>query len=552
MTRQLVPERLAVSLTVTINGTAHPISPGNVRRFGLDLWSWGLEGEVEFLVTDLKGRGGKEPKDALLEDFLKPDLAEVSLEVKAVIPGTSGRPKPKALKIKGLVSDKTLYEEPVLTGDSNLILHRRYVVRFMDPARLLWRQHHPCELYTKKTVQDVLDAHKGGQVSLDYDWAAGLGTAHPILFLGGLEPRGGASFYDWVLWYVHGHAGVFTYDYAAYGYALAAAKKASGTPLKLKEDNLAELEVLFPEVIRHDVTVLNAVAEGPLTQPLTQDQTVPGLRQDVLLCTPIADEVQARIDLETARLKARGPEVELIWASFPEDAGAFTPGTLVNLPDNPAWGAAGVAPDGAFRIRGLHLDGEMVQEGEEEVHGGGDARYTFHLRARLELKDEAHVDLPAWQPPAYPRYVEGLIVSEQGDDKDETWQAYSDPDTSLDQYQVKVPLFSDQVVPAPFNPNLLPGHFYFPAYKGERVLLGLDLQHAWVKRFLDWRAGVRMPQDGQGVQLMVGKTPENGTALKHFYTNDKPVFLMQRTSDKDTQKIQLAEGSLIIQVKEES
>jgi hypothetical protein len=60
-----------------------------------------------------------------------------------------------------------------------------------------------------------------------------------------------------------------------------------------------------------------------------------------------------------------------------------------------------------------------------------------------------------------------------------------------------------------------------------------------------------MPQDGQGVQLLVGKTPENGTSLKHFYTDDKPVFLMQRTSDKDTQKIQLDEGTLLIQVKEE-
>jgi hypothetical protein len=116
---------------------------------------------------------------------------------------------------------------------------------------------------------------------------------------------------------------------------------------------------------------------------------------------------------------------------------------------------------------------------------------------------------------------------------------------------VKIPLFEDQIIPAPFNPNLLPGHFYFPAYKGERMLVALDFQRAWIKRFLDWRTGARMPQDGQGVQLLVGKTPENGTALKHYYTDDKPVLLMQRTHDKDTQKIQLNEGTLLIQVKEE-
>src|SRR5262249_23769811 len=163
---------------------------------------------------------------------------------------------------------KTLAEEAVLTGDSNLVLHRRYVVHFMDAARLLWRQHHPCALYTSKTVQDVLDAHKGDKISLAYDWAAGLSTSHPLLFVGRLEPRGGASFYDWVLWYVHDHLGVFTYDYGAHGYKLAAAKDASGTPLELKADNLAELEVLFPQVIRHDVTVLNALAESPQRQPI--------------------------------------------------------------------------------------------------------------------------------------------------------------------------------------------------------------------------------------------------------------------------------------------
>jgi hypothetical protein len=118
-------------------------------------------------------------------------------------------------------------------------------------------------------------------------------------------------------------------------------------------------------------------------------------------------------------------------------------------------------------------------------------------------------------------------------------------------YKVKIPLFADQVIPAPFNPNLLPGHFYFPAYKGERVLVALDLKRAWIKRFLDWRTGARLPQDGQGVHLLVGKTPESGTSIKHFYTDDKPVFLMQRTNDKDTQKLQLDEGTLLIVVKEE-
>ncbi len=539
-------ERLVVTLTLTIGGKAHKIIAGSIKRFALDLWSWGLEGEAEFMLTDNSAQGGQS-KDELLADFLKPDLVEVKVEVKAVLPETSAQPTHTALTIKGYVTEKSLEEDAITTGDSDLILHRRYGIRFQDAARLLWRQHFPCALYTQKSAKDVLDAHKGDKIQLAYDWET-ITKQHPMIFVG-LDSQRGASFYDWALWYVHSHHGVFIHDYATHGYKLSGAKDATGTPMQLKVANLVGLELLLPEVIRHDVNVLNALAEGPETKPVTQKQAVTGIRQDVLLVTPIAAEVQARVDLETARLKERGPEVEVTWRSFPEKA--FTPGALVKLPAEEAWGAAGVAKDATFRVRSLHLSGEVEEKGEEEVYGDAEAFFSFRMNTRLEPKDEPYVDLPAWQPPSYPRYVEALIVSEQGAEKDETWQVYTDSNTSVDGYKVKIPLFADQIVATPFNPNLLPGHFYFPAYKGERVLVALDFQRAWIKRFLDWRTGARLPQDGQGVQLLVGKTTENGTAIKHYYTDDKPVFLMQRTSAKDTQKIEIAEGNLLIQVKEE-
>lgn len=543
-------ERLVVTLTLAMGGKTHQVIAGGIKRLSLDLESWGWEGEVEFMLTDNSAQGGKE-KDALLADFLKSDLVEVTLEVEAVLPETSSKPKYTGLKLKGLVTSKTLSEEAIKTGNADVVLHRHYGIRVMDPARLLWRQHYPVALYTSKTIKDVLEAHKGDKISLAYDWDALLGASHHILFLG-LDPQGSASFYDWVMWLVQGSAGVFTYDYTTHGYKFASTKDSSGTAVTLHALNLATLEVLLPEVIRHDVTVLNATAESPGNHPVTQKQAVSGIRQDVLLVTPIADDVQARVDLETARLKVREQELELAWRSFPEKA--LTPGTLVKLPDEEAWGAAGVAKGASFRVRSLHLSGEVTEEkqGHDEVYNDPDVLFSFSMSTRLEAKDEPHVELPAWQPPPYPRYVEGLIVSEQGGDKDETWQSYTDSKTSQDGYKVKLPLFDNQIIPTPFNPNLLPGHFYFPAYKGERVLMAMDFQRAWIKRFLDWRAGARMPQDGQGVQLLVGKTPENGTALKHFYTDDKPVFLMQRTSAKDTQKIQLDEGTLLIQVKEET
>jgi hypothetical protein len=540
-------DRLAVSVTLTAGGTAHAIPPGDVKSFELDLRAWGFEGRVDFLVADNAAVGGLE-SDALKAAFLEPDLLEVALELKAVQTDAAPQPAITPLKVKGLVVERSLVELPAAPQPGTPLLFRRYGVRFADAARLLWGQHHPVCLYTQKTVQDVLDAHKGEKVSLTYDWQDGLGTTHAQLFLG-LPPEDGASFYDFLVWYVHTRNGVLAWDYTAQGLSLSAAKAASGTPVDVLAPDVDTVALSFPEVPRHEMAVLNAVAEGAATTPIANTRAVTGIRQDVLLRTSVTDEVDARVTLETARLKVPGLEVELGWRRFP--AAALAPGTRVKLPSAEAWSATGLAAGGTYRVRHLHVRGEALQPGPDAEHLEPDAGFHFSMATRLERDEETWVDLPPYTPPRWPRYVEGTIVSEVGEEADETWQAYTDNATSLDGYRVKVPLWEDQVVTVPFNPHLLPGHFYFPAYKGQRVLVALDFQKAWLKRFLDWRDGARMPADGQGVHLMVGKTAQSGTSLKHSYTDGKPVFLLQRTNAKDTARIEIKEGTLLIHVEEE-
>ncbi|RKH56473.1 hypothetical protein [Corallococcus llansteffanensis] len=549
-------ERLDLGLTLTIGGTAHAIAPADILAFELDLHGWGHEGRVEFRVLDETAHGGQK-KDKLLADFLKPDLVEVALELKAVHSDTATKPTYTSLKVKGLGLDKALSEETVAQAKGAAITYRHYTVRFVDAARLLWTQHFPCALYTQKTVQDVLDAHKGDKIALANDWDAALAATCPLLFLG-LSPESGASFYDFVVWFVHARNGVLAYDYTAQGYQLRAAKAATGTPLTLRSEDVDAVTVVFPEVARHDVAILNAAAESPKNQAITNAKAVTGIRQDVLLRTDIADDVQKRVTLETARLKVRGLEVELEWNRFPTVA--FAPGALVKLPQTAGWVASGVPATETFRVRRMTLRAEPLPP-EEVGEGEGDedarrpspeSRYLLTLTTRLERKDELHVDLPPFVTPVYPRFVEGLIVSEVGETTHETWQAYTDTATSLDSYKVKMPLFANQIIQVPFNANLLPGHFYFPAYKGARVLVALDFQRAWLKRHLDWRAGARLPSDGQGVHLLVGKTTENGTSMRHFYDDNKPVLRLQRTNASDTEKIELKEGTLLILVKEET
>jgi hypothetical protein len=542
-------DRIAVSLTLTLGGTAHTIAPGDIKSFELELWSWGLEGRVEFIVSDSQAAGGQQT-DAILSDFLKPDLAEVSLELKTNYTDLPTNPTATSLQVKGLVVDKGLTELTAAQVKGAPLIFRRYTVHFQDAARLLWTQHYPCVLYTEKSVKDVLEAHKGEKISLTYDWAGVVDASSPMLFVG-LSPGAGApSFYDFLLWYVDTQNGVLSYDYSSQGYALAAEKDGSATPIDLRPEDVADVSVIFPEIPRYDVTVLNSYAESPTTDPITNEQAVTGIRQDVLLRTPIADEATSRKTLETARIKVRDMEVELNWRRFPTVA--FAPGTLVKLPSTTGFTAAGVSASDTFRVRSLHVRGEALQEGPQAESQELNAGYRFSMRTGLELKDEKYVDLPAYTPPRYPRFVEGKIVSEVGEDADETWQVYTDSTTSVDTYKVKIPLWDNQVITVPFNPNILPGHFYFPAYKGSRVLVALDFQRAWLKRFLDWRAGARMPADGQGVQLLMGKKTTSSTAMKHSYDSDaKPVFQLQRINDKDTAKIEIKEGSLLIVVQEE-
>jgi hypothetical protein len=78
----------------------------------------------------------------------------------------------------------------------------------------------------------------------------------------------------------------------------------------------------------------------------------------------------------------------------------------------------------------------------------------------------------------------------------------------------------------------------------------MDFERTWLKRFLDWRAGVRLPADAQGVQLLVGKTTQSNTAMQHFYEDGNPLFLLKRTNETDTVTLKLREGGLLLEVKE--
>jgi hypothetical protein len=111
-----------------------------------------------------------------------------------------------------------------------------------------------------------------------------------------------------------------------------------------------------------------------------------------------------------------------------------------------------------------------------------------------------------------------------------------------------VPLWN-QTILAPFVPFGESGHFFFPAYKNQRVLLAFELGSAKIISFLDW-AG-KLPIDTQGNQLVMGKREASSTVLKHVYTDDSPVLTIVRTEAGDRQTLELSEGRFFLEVRED-
>src|SRR5690349_18058402 len=126
-------DRLTITLSLTIDGTAHTVPGGNVKSFALDLANHGFSGSVDFVIESDQAHGG-DAADELLTAFLGSSLIEVSLSLKALwdAPETSASLAP--LVVVGLVREKSLSETMVPSTEGRPVLHRRYHVDFADPA----------------------------------------------------------------------------------------------------------------------------------------------------------------------------------------------------------------------------------------------------------------------------------------------------------------------------------------------------------------------------------------------------------------------------------
>lgn len=348
--------------------------------------------------------------------------------------------------------------------------------------------------------------------------------------------------------------------------------------------------------------------------PLANADALEGLRADTLARTPIASEFDARIKLETARARQRETGALVTLRRTPAAALApnlaiklgkgfsdklFAYGKTYRIVTLRLRGAPPRSTDGEGERQGDSAEtsqgaqasrsppasqdayesqdsrasrsargsqdpqanrGAQAGNGARasdriEGRGGGveaslGRRYELDYELGLELASDPVFHAPPFAEPAWPFQVEGIVVSDAGADDEQTYQAYRDEATSLDYYKIAVPLFADKKVIAPYEPASLTGQFYFPLYKGERVLVALDFDRARVAGHLDWRPGARLPLDSQGNHLLFGKKGASQTSLRHTYADGKPSLTIERTSGTDLQTVVISEGTIRLETTE--
>lgn len=542
----MLTDELQFTLTLSCGGKSFVIKGGAIKAVDLTLESYGFRGEVAFVLSDDKSyQGGFE--DTLITEFLKPDLIKVSMDVAWRQVGKDATPA-EPLTLAGLVCERRVTEGIYRHTKDLPILERRYWFRFADPAAVLWTQHFPTQLYTETTVKAILTEHAGAEITLTCEWNA-LDTTKPLFFLY-LNEEERCSFYDFVMWYADRYAGAWVYDYQASKYKLRDNKDLGGSTYSLYGDDVAECIAIYPEVPRYKRVVLNSFATSVTNQAITQDQAVAGIRRDHLMRSEIAQDVDDEVTRQKARTPIPAYEIEL--ALTRGVIKSLAPGGLIKMAAANRWSQKSALVGKTWRVWRLTLTAEAVQPTADTDSQGDHTAYEASLRVRAEQQSDLSIRLPGFRPPRYPAYVEGLVVSEQGEEAEQTYQSYQDQETSLSGYKIKIPLWEDKQISVPFMPEQGAGKIYIPAFKGQRVLVAMFMEQAYLSRLLVWREGATLPVDVQGERIYFGKSADSQTMLTHQYDSKNPVFQLFRKHDKDTSTIELKEGTLIIQVKEES
>lgn len=530
-------DRLQATLTLAMGSSTLSVLAGAIDALELDARVYGFEATVTFRLS-AQGQA-----DELFDPFRTSDVMKATLSLANGALTMAGE-EAALTTFTGYVTSRRIRETTSADLTGTPIVERHYSVQFADAARVFWGEHRPLAVYAGKSFKDVFEANSVLGVSLTYD-ASALEAPHDVLAVG-LGGQARASFYDYFFWVIADLVGVVEFDAATSSYRLGSAKSTPESQVELTAECLDTLGIELPAPARHATRVLNPFTEATTkTTDVANPAGGSGVRRDVIAYTPIPKEMEQRVTLERARL--REPDARLL-VSLKRLMDAITaPNSAISLGESlgPRIYGAGKA----YRVVRTKLRAGTPLVDPEVEPDPSDAAKRFGLEVTLECESfgDPAPALPDFERPEYPFYAEGKILSASGDETDRTWYAMAENDAVV-RYRVHVPLWNETVV-VPFLPTGESGHFFFPAYKNQRVLVAFHAQGASLVAFLDW-AG-KLAAETQGNQLVMGKRATSGTVMKHVYSDSSPVFTLARSQFGDTQSLELSEGRFYLEVKAE-
>ncbi len=519
------------------------IPAGSIRAVDVRAYPWGFDARVSFVVSS------ESEEDPLFAAF----TAKARIDAKlSVTPRPLDDPEntvDRSVCFTGIVLDREIEETVSDTLVGQPMFERRYMVSFVDPLKGLWTEHRPLELRVGDSFADLIDAHKppGVEIALK---ASRLGAKQDVLFVPLARDAGGGrpSFYDLVVERLHEVNATLELAHKTGKYRMAKSKKRFAEAAMLTAEEVDAIRIVAPEPRRSTLHVLNPDADGHANTTVANTDAVTGARRDVLERVRVPALLTKRVDLEKEREK--GPEhgIEVTLKQCPE---------IIPLP------GSGVAFEKEvsdkrftakkrYRVTQLELraDGPLLLEGESVELEDTSARFEVRLRVVAESEDDPRPRLPPFEPVLARLHVEARILSASGAPEDRTWMAAENAPLGVSEITCMVPLWN-KIVPLPFTPGKEPGHFYFPPYKDQRVLVELSRDAARLHRFLDWAPNARTPMAAQGDRLVMGYQDDSGTVIDHAYVDAKPVLSIHRTLAGDKQKIELKDLTILFDVREE-
>ena len=533
-------DQLKLSITLAVGGETFVIPAGSVRALRVDARAHGFDASVSFIVSS----EDPEDPDTFFPRFSSNDRIDLTLSLLVRPLEDPENASDRALSFAGIAVERRLVETVSRSIDGQPMYERLYEIDLVDPLLALWSEHRPVDLIVDACMRDALERHKPAGLELTYDFAR-LDDKQDVLFVP-LPGDRSPSFYDFFIGFLAETHGVLERSAKTGSYRIGKKKSRILQPIVLDHETLDALDIAPSEPRRHKTRVLNHYADGKKTETLANDLAVRGVFRDVVAYTRVPVPFDRRVALEKARTR---PGEHTIRATFKQCPSVLCPpGQGIEL--DTSVGESRYASKKTYRVITFSISARPEPEQEQETELGDEvARFELDLHVTAELASDLTPRLPRHAPTNEPVCIEGRVLSASGGDDDRTWFAAASDANGIWQLRCKIPLFNVDVV-VPFEPGHDPGHFFFPPYKGQRVLVAFERDGARIDRYLDWAPNARTPMAAQGNRLALGYRDGNGTTLDHAYVDGKPVLTLERKFAGDHEVVTMLDQTLRFHVEE--